>query len=474
MLFMVLVIYVTIMFTGSINLSAATSIKPGVQWYDTSGHEINCLGGLVFYNNGTYYWVGTDFANKSQNLYSSTDLMNWTFRKAILTPSSHSDVANAYWCARPSLFYSAANNRWVLYVEWQTQDMGTGNNDLGWATCSTIDGNYTWQGHFKPGGYPFHDASLYSESGKNYFITSNWDGGGADGAIWEIGSNDKPGTMITYWNISGEIEGTHLFKRNGYYYWIGSEKAGWRGSKSKFIKATSMTGLKNNSGYTTLSYSGPGSDTGFDSQCDFVLPIAGSSTYMLCKDKWSYFNSALGTGDQVWLPLQWNGDTPYVVWYDSWTPGTSNPTPTSGGFATPTPTPSSGSYKKIRNVATGLYIDGMGRTSNGSNAGQYASSTSYNQEWTLEAVGSYYKIRNRGTGLYLDGMGRTSSGSIVGQYAGSSSNNQQWIRETSGSYYKFKNRATGLYIDGAGATSNGADLKQYGNSSSNNQKWQIQ
>ncbi|MCL6590059.1 MAG: RICIN domain-containing protein [Firmicutes bacterium] len=145
---------------------------------------------------------------------------------------------------------------------------------------------------------------------------------------------------------------------------------------------------------------------------------------------------------------------------------------TSASIPTPTPIPT-GSYVKIRNVATGLCIDGMGRTSNGSNAGQYASGSSYNQQWIFEAAGSYYKIKNRATGLYLDGMGRTSNGSIVGQYSSTSSYNQQWARETYGSNVRFKNRATGLYIDGMGSTANGANLCQWSNSGSTNQQWQI-
>lgn len=36
------------------------------------------------------------------------------------------------------------------------------------------------------------------------------------------------------------------------------------------------------------------------------------------------------------------------------------------------------------------------------------------------------RIENAATGLYLDGMGRTSSGSTVGQYSNSGSTNQQW------------------------------------------------
>jgi hypothetical protein len=68
-------------------------------------------------------------------------------------------------------------------------------------------------------------------------------------------------------------------------------------------------------------------------------------------------------------------------------------------------------------------------------------------------------------------MGRTSNGSIAGQWASSTSNNQQWTKETAGNYVKFKNRATGLYLDGLGQTTSGADLGQWSTSSSNNQQW---
>jgi hypothetical protein len=131
------------------------------------------------------------------------------------------------------------------------------------------------------------------------------------------------------------------------------------------------------------------------------------------------------------------------------------------------------SNSKICNVGTGMCIDGMARTTNGSNAGQWSSNTSNNQQWVIENTGSYVRIKNRTTGLYLDGMGRTTNGAIVGQWTDSSSNNQQWTMETVGSYVKFKNRTTGLYLDGAGRTTNGDDLKQWGSSTSSNQQWTI-
>ncbi len=131
------------------------------------------------------------------------------------------------------------------------------------------------------------------------------------------------------------------------------------------------------------------------------------------------------------------------------------------------------SYATLANRATGMFLDGMYRFTDGSLSGQWHSSGSTAQQWTIEAAGSYIKIKNRASGLYLDGNGSSVNGAGVVQKAGSSSFNQQWSQETAGSYVKLKNRATGLYIDGLGQSTDGADLGQWQTSSSSNQQWSI-
>jgi hypothetical protein len=133
-----------------------------------------------------------------------------------------------------------------------------------------------------------------------------------------------------------------------------------------------------------------------------------------------------------------------------------------------------GTYTRIVNAATGLYVDGAGRTSSGSNADQWSDSGSrYEEQWAIENYGNYVRIKNRATGLYLDGGGRTANGSVVSQYSASSSNNQQWTVVTAADNVRIRNRATGLYLDGMGRSGSGSDLGQYASSSSNNQLWRI-
>jgi len=127
----------------------------------------------------------------------------------------------------------------------------------------------------------------------------------------------------------------------------------------------------------------------------------------------------------------------------------------------------------IRNAATGLSLDGLGRAANGSNAGQSAATGSSSRQWTVENDGNFVRIRNRATGLYLDGMGRTTNGSAAGQWSDTNSLNQQWTVSTSANNVRIRNRGTGLFLDGMGRTTNGADAGQFADSASANQQWKI-
>lgn len=130
-------------------------------------------------------------------------------------------------------------------------------------------------------------------------------------------------------------------------------------------------------------------------------------------------------------------------------------------------------YVKLQNRATGQFLDGMGRTTNGDDAGQWSSSGSANQQWQIVSSGSYVTLQNRATGQFLDGMGRTSNGAALGQWAPSGSSNQQWTQTTTGGYVQFQNRASNLYIDGMARTGNGDAVGQWSGSGSANQQWAI-
>lgn len=133
---------------------------------------------------------------------------------------------------------------------------------------------------------------------------------------------------------------------------------------------------------------------------------------------------------------------------------------------------SGSSTYQFKNRGTGLFLDGMGRTGNGSVSGQWANATSENSQWEMISISGYYQLRNVGTGLFLDGMGYTTNGDVVGLWANTTHINSQWsIQNFDGNYVRIQNRSTGLFIDGMGRTTNGSDCGQWANTTHPNAQW---
>ncbi len=138
-------------------------------------------------------------------------------------------------------------------------------------------------------------------------------------------------------------------------------------------------------------------------------------------------------------------------------------------------TPPSSNVYRLQNRGTGLFLDGYGRTSNGSDCSQYGNTTHPNAQWEFVDAGSgYTQLRNVGTGLFLDGMGRTDNGANVGQWANTTHHNSHWaVQQFDGNYYRLQNRGTGLYLDGMGRSNNGDICGQWANTTHPNAQWQL-
>lgn len=135
-----------------------------------------------------------------------------------------------------------------------------------------------------------------------------------------------------------------------------------------------------------------------------------------------------------------------------------------------------GTYR-LQNRTSGLYLDNLGATTNGSVVSQWSSSASSNQKWVLTSIGGgYYKLSCVTGGLYLDTLGNTANGSDVGQWASSSSWNQQWALTPSDSgYFNLVCRASGQTVDNYGSLNNGDPMVNWGWwwGADYNQQWRL-
>jgi len=133
-----------------------------------------------------------------------------------------------------------------------------------------------------------------------------------------------------------------------------------------------------------------------------------------------------------------------------------------------------GTYK-LKNRATGLMLDNLGSTTNGTGVAQWASGSSYNQRWTLSYTSDgYAKLTCLTGGKCLDSVAHTGNGSQVGQWSAGTSYNQQWTLQSLGNgYFKVINRTNGLCLDTGAQTGNGTIMQFWGSGSSTNQQWQF-
>ncbi|MCL6588479.1 MAG: RICIN domain-containing protein [Firmicutes bacterium] len=482
-LLIIVVITLSMMNIHLTSVYSATSDFRGVNWADTRDN----------FQSGVIYLSGLS----SSDTYSSAQVVadrivgqmySLTGANTVRMPINEATVSN-YWNTYTGAIDMALSKGKVILCYWAVSNGKPANLTNYYDMWTTVINKYAGNSNCyfepinEPYGYNVTDLCNFYNDWCNRFSNVPkgriiLDGSGYAQKPVDIGGDSR---------LSGCLLGYHEYA----FFTSFSSESAWQshiqsdiGSYSGRTVCTEFGAVMNTGlldGTTQydslLNYDVPSSDK-------FVLYIRaitsqfrawgmGSVYWPGCRDN-DIYRLCTKTGNGSSISLYINNISGLNRIRYGWNLPAVTPTPAPPGGATPTPTrASTGSYVKIRNVATGLFIDGMGRTTNGSNAAQYSSSTSYNQQWAIETVGSYVKIKNRATGLYLDGMGRTSNASIVGQYSSSSSYNQQWAMETYGSNYRFKNRATGLYIDGVGSTSNGADLCQWSNSGSANQQWQI-
>ncbi|KAJ3792882.1 Arabinanase/levansucrase/invertase [Lentinula aff. detonsa] len=268
----------------------ASWIVPGAVWTDTSGNKIDAHGGQILQEGTTFYWVGSAYSNNEvPNIYSSTDLLNWTFEGPASTA-----VEYMY---RPKLFTSGGK----FYI-W-----GQVNRLVQALESSTISGGYSVYGSafsLPPDGRTYSDEGIFVDStgelyGEAYILTS------ADSNNLQIneingGSSVSIGTRVT--DLEGAYEAPGLMKSTGgIYYLVMSTKTGYTANANQFWWSTNIAGPWN--GPSGIA---PGSSNTYDSQNTFELKIPGSqqTTYIYMGDSWDSQGTA--ASNYEWLPISVN------------------------------------------------------------------------------------------------------------------------------------------------------------------------
>ncbi|HWT75391.1 MAG TPA: RICIN domain-containing protein [Mobilitalea sp.] len=442
--------YADINWGGATNVSAATNSIKGVNWADPSDN----------FKTGVLYVSGLS----STDTYSSaatvadkviSQFMTLTGSNTVRMPINEATVSS-YWSTYTGAIDTALSKGKVILCYWAASGGAPANMTNYWSMWNTVTSKYGSNSncYFEPMNEPYGYTaanlctlyetwvSTYSSITKSRIIL---DGSGYAENLSTVGADT---------NLSSCLLGVH-----DYAYWTSySTEGGWQNDLATRVGSYSSRVVMTEWGApmtTGVNYN----QTSSANEVCYIRGIsnqlrawsAGSCYWPGLRDGDSYsLTTKTGSGSGITLTLNNTSglDRLKYAWGDE--------------------------NIKIKNAATSMYLDGYGYTTDGTNAMQYASSSSTNQQWVIEGTGStYVRIKNIATGLYLDGLGYTTNGSVAGQWSGTSSYNQQWTQEISGNYVMFKNRNTGLYLDGLGYTTNGSVCGQWSGTSNSNQKWSI-
>jgi hypothetical protein len=113
---------------------------------------------------------GTAFQNI--NCYSSTNLVEWNFERALLTRQSSGDLGPSRVVERPKVIYNDRTSTYVMYLHIDSSDYSEAK--VGVATSKTVCGAYTYMNSFRPLGFESRDMGLFKDdNGSAYLLTED-------------------------------------------------------------------------------------------------------------------------------------------------------------------------------------------------------------------------------------------------------------------------------------------------------------
>ena len=159
----------------------------------------------------------------------------------------------------------------------------------GVAVSDSPTGKFRFLGAIHPNEQISRDMTLFKDDDNQaYLIYSSEDNSTLHIALL---SSDylKPTHIYTRNFLNQFREAPALFKRHGKYYLVTSGCTGWDDA-----------------------------DKTFYGQSTFVIPVVGTDQYVMMFDRWNKHD--LISSRYIWLPFEFDGDTPSVPWRNVWSP----------------------------------------------------------------------------------------------------------------------------------------------------------
>lgn len=270
------------------------SIKPGQVWLDTEGKRIQAHGAQVFYENGTYYWVGENKDHTTGDdkiwtwgirLYSSKDLYNWKDEGLIVEPDTENENSHLHpfrQMDRPHILYNERTRKYVLWLKY------CDGAHYAVLTSDSLKGTYeTVCSLYRPFDVDCGDYDLQKDekTGEAYLY-------------FEVNHTDLWCAKLSedYTEVTGEYsviykgkkppftrEAPAHFVRNGKHYIITSGMTGYLPNPSEVTVSDNWM-----NGYEVQGnpHVDDKSNTSFHSQISCVFKVHGKDMYIAIADRW--------------------------------------------------------------------------------------------------------------------------------------------------------------------------------------------
>lgn len=347
------------------------SVKPGKVWLDTNGKPIQAHGFSVFYNEDEklWYWYGE---NKEKTdgkgtvwhwgvrYYTSKDLYNWEDGGLIIEPEVKditSPLHPSHCMDRPHIIYCPKTGK---YVAWLKIMAGATSQFMSVMIADRFQGPYEFvHKYYKLLNMDSGDFCLHVfEDGKAciWFERPHFE-------LICATLNDEY-TEVTdeysahYENLIPPLtrEAPTFFERDGKNYLFTSGTSGYFPNPSKVCMFTDPHDEYIDLGDPCIE---DRSGTTFYSQITSVIKLPGTDKYIACADRWMpqwYYRLFPGLilfimkrlfknyvpdrsikdkvelpkeknrhrentsiSRYVWLPIEWDGDKPFIRWKKEWT-----------------------------------------------------------------------------------------------------------------------------------------------------------
>ncbi|MFG3194446.1 RICIN domain-containing protein [Streptomyces omiyaensis] len=445
--------------------AASVTITNATRFTDPNGNPVHAHGGGVVKVGSYYYWFGEDrHADNSfryVSAYRSTDLKTWEFRNHVLTEATHPELVGAN-IERPKVIHNAATGKFVMWMHKEGSATDYSEARAAVAVSDTVDGDYTWQGSFRPLGHMSRDITTFVDTdGTGYMISAANEN--ADLHVYRLTPD--------YTAIDAQVnklwagqwrEAPAMFKRNGVYFLLTSGATGWSPNQQKYATATSVTG-------TWTGLQDIGDWTTYGSQTAYVLTVQGTSgtSYLYMGDRWGNSMGGMVQDSQyVWAPLKFPTNTTMTMdYYPQLAIDTA--AGTIQGL---------GTWETLKASHSGKCADVADRsTADGAALIQWGCGNTVNQQFWLKSAGNNrVQIIARYSGKCLAPQGgSTADGVAVVQYTCNGTSAQQWRLSGSGNTVQLSSVLSSKCLDVMNTSTNdGTPLIQWScNNSAANQKW---